>query len=1305
MNYAHKTKEELVTELLRLEQENNFLKNANQPHNANYGVKGYALSEIEVYYRNLMENSPDAICIYSEGKIVQVNKSCIVLLAAKTADELIGKSVLEFVHPQGRDMIIERMKRTATENIILPLAEEKLVRLDGSVVDVEVKAIPVRFHHKPAFQLIILDISERKRVLAALRESEEKYRLIFENSPLGLLSFDDKGVIVACNEMFAQIIGTPIQKLVGLDMKQLPDKKLVSEINKTIDGGTGFYEDVYQSFTSNKTTPIIAFFAPMNIGNGILHGGVGIIKDITERVQAEEDLIERKEKYRGLSEAAFESIFFSEKGICIEQNQTAQNTFGYTNEEAIGRYGTEWIVPEDREMVMNKMLTGDENPYKSTALRKDGTTFPCMLRSKMMHYKGRDVRVTSLTDITDLKQAETLASEKEHLINSIAENSPNLIYIYHVEKGQNIYTNRSISKLLGYNEDEINDNDPDFFKKLMHPDDIRQFDVFYKDVNTWPKNKVFDFEYRILSKSGEWVWFKGREKEFERVNGQMVSLIGTVEDVTTKKRAEVALKESEAKYRALVENGFEGILIIDFEGNVLFANPALLQIFKYADFEQVKGKSVFLFLAPESIPVAIEDLTKVIQGMPMEVAQYKGVTANGTKIIIESLGKLIDFEGSQADIISVRDITTKKAIETALLESEEKYRLIAENTFDGIIVFDAQNHIQYTSPSYRKLFGYSESEEFGRDPDSIYSIIHPDERDALFAEIYKAIGDKKHALTYSYRALNKQGQYVWREDNAKFRYDGDGNYLGCNVVCRDIAERKKAESLLRESEEKYRLIAENTYDGIIAFDAQNHIQYTSPSYRKLLGYSESEEFGRDPDSIYSIIHPDERDALFAEIFKAIGDKKPALTYSYRALNKQGQYVWREDNAKFRYDGAGNYLGCNVVCRDIAERKKAESLLRESEEKYRLIAENTQDTITVLDMDLTITYISPSIKKLTNLSEDEVVFQKIDKILTPESLNKVITLFHEILPAEMDGTALQQSYPPIELQEFHQDGSELWLELSFAFTKNAENKPTGIVTVARDITTRKNIEQELIAAKEKAQESDRLKTAFLNGVSHEIRTPLNGILGFASLLKEADLTGDLKNEFILSIEKSGDRMLETITNIIDTALIHTGQMAIAKSEVNINKLMKQMLGRFEHEAKEKGLSLTGNFMADPEELLVITDDAKLNFILNHLINNAVKFTDSGHIEFGYTLKKPQGDKTTESVFLEFFIKDTGIGIAPERQAAIFAPFEHADIENIRAFQGVGLGLSVSKSFIEMLGGKIWLKSKVGIGSEFYFTLPA
>jgi len=1190
MEYFDKTKDELIADLIHMKQENNSLRASLEANNSNPDVAGKALLESETKYRNLIENSPDAICIYREGIIVLANKACFQLMDTNNEADLIGKPVIDFVHPDCRKLVIERMKTTVAEGVVLPMAEEKLVRPNGSVVDVEVKAMPITLNNKTAIQLIVRDISERKHILEALRESEEKHRLIFENAPLGLLSFDENGVIITSNRMFAQIVGTTIDKLIGLNMLQLPDKKLVAEIQNALNGGIGSYEDVYQSVTSNKLTPLSAFFAPMHVGNGLIRGGVGIIKDISELIQAQEELQERKAKYRGLSEAAFESIFLSEKGICIEQNKTAETTFGYTNEEAIGRYGTEWIVPEDREMVMQKMLTSDENPYESTALRKDGTTFPCMLRSKMMHYKGKDVRVTSLTDITDLKLAKTLASEKEYLMNSIAENSPNLIYIYHVEKGQNIYTNRSISKLLGYNEEEIKDSDPDFFNKLIHPDDIRQFDAFYKNIGTWPQNQVFDFEYRILSKTGDWVWFKGSEKEFERVNGLVISLIGTVQDVTTKKKAEDALKESEAKYRALVENGFEGILIIDFEGNVLFANPALLEIFEYSDFEEVKGKSVFLFLAPESMPAAIADLTKVVQGLDMEVAQYNAITANGKQINIESLGKLIDFEGSKADIISVRDITAKKAIETAL----------------------------------------------------------------------------------------------------------------------------------RESEEKYRLIAENTSDGIIGFDAENRIQYASPAYLKQLGFSEAEELGRNADSIYNVIHPDERDDLFASIFNAIEDKKPELTYSYRALHKTGQYIWREDNAKFRYGADGKYLGCFVVCRNINERKKSESLLRESEEKFRLIAENTEDTIAVLDLDLTITYVSPSVKKLTKLSREEVVFQKIDKMLNAESLKKVKALYHEILPAEREGTARQQSYPPIELEEFHTDGSPIWMELSFTFLKDNNNKPIGLVTVTRDITKRKKIEQELIAAKEMAEQSDKLKTAFLQGINHEIRTPMNGILGFASLLKELDLSGDQQTEFIVSIEKSGNRMIETITTIVNSALLQTGQMEVALSETNVNKLIKQTLIHFKPQSDEKGLQISSYCPEDENDLIINTDEEKLGFILSHLVKNATKFTDHGFIDFGFAIKKPSASLTlnaksdaasttpfgelAEPRELEFYVKDTGIGIPENRQLAIFEPFQHADISNIRAFQGIGLGLSVSKAYIEMLGGEIRLESQNGQGTTFYFTLP-
>jgi signal transduction histidine kinase len=304
-------------------------------------------------------------------------------------------------------------------------------------------------------------------------------------------------------------------------------------------------------------------------------------------------------------------------------------------------------------------------------------------------------------------------------------------------------------------------------------------------------------------------------------------------------------------------------------------------------------------------------------------------------------------------------------------------------------------------------------------------------------------------------------------------------------------------------------------------------------------------------------------------------------------------------------------------------------------------------------------------------------------------------------------------------EFHQNGEVFWIELSFSFLKDANAKPIGLVTVVRDITARKKTEKELIAAKEKAQESDLLKTAFLNGVSHEIRTPMNGILGFASLLKELDLSGELKEEFIVSIEKSGNRMMETITNIIDTALIQSGQMAIVSTETNVYKLMHNTFGKFEKEAQAKGIQLSCLCPIETYDLILSTDEDKLLHILTHLIKNAIKFTDKGHVEFGYRLKKTTfgsqvgienanfqlgTNPDLEQGGLEFFVKDTGIGIPIARQSAIFAPFEHADIANIRAFQGIGLGLSVSKAYIEMMGGEIRLESKEGEGSQFYFTIP-
>ena len=278
---------------------------------------------------------------------------------------------------------------------------------------------------------------------------------------------------------------------------------------------------------------------------------------------------------------------------------------------------------------------------------------------------------------------------------------------------------------------------------------------------------------------------------------------------------------------------------------------------------------------------------------------------------------------------------------------------------------------------------------------------------------------------------------------------------------------------------------------------------------------------------------------------------------------------------------------------------------------------------------------------------------------------------------------------------HKDGSYRWFEWN---STSAQGEL--FYAVARDITERKIVEQELITAKEKAEESDKLKSAFLANMSHEIRTPMNGILGFAELLKEPGLSGEEQQDYIRIIEKSGVRMLNIINNIIDISKIEAGQMELVLSKINVNEVTEQLFLFFKTEAEKKGIELWLRNLSTEKETFFITDKVKFNSILTNLLKNALKYTHAGSIGFGYSLN----DEPDESRTIQFFVRDTGIGIPKERQDSIFERFIQADISDVQAYQGAGLGLSISKAYVEMLGGKIWLESEPGIGSIFYFTLP-
>ncbi len=241
--------------------------------------------------------------------------------------------------------------------------------------------------------------------------------------------------------------------------------------------------------------------------------------------------------------------------------------------------------------------------------------------------------------------------------------------------------------------------------------------------------------------------------------------------------------------------------------------------------------------------------------------------------------------------------------------------------------------------------------------------------------------------------------------------------------------------------------------------------------------------------------------------------------------------------------------------------------------------------------------------------------------------------------------------------------------------------------------------ELVIAKEQAEQSDRLKSAFLANMSHEIRTPMNGILGFSSLLKDFDFISKEQHEYIEIIERSGARMLNIINDIVDISKIESGLMEVNLKDSNINEQIDYIHTFFKPEMDRKKIHFSSKKGLPEKEDIIYTDREKIYAILTNLVKNAIKYTDKGSIDFGYSLKT---ENQTE--VLEFFIKDTGIGIPIDRQEAIFERFIQADITDKMARQGAGLGLSISKAFVELLGGRIRVSSEVGKGSTFYFTIP-
>lgn len=387
-----------------------------------------------------------------------------------------------------------------------------------------------------------------------------------------------------------------------------------------------------------------------------------------------------------------------------------------------------------------------------------------------------------------------------------------------------------------------------------------------------------------------------------------------------------------------------------------------------------------------------------------------------------------------------------------------------------------------------------------------------------------------------------------------------------------------------------------------------------------------------------------------------------------------------------------------------EYHKAIDTLRQKEEQYRTLIEGMSEGIMLADTDDTILFVNQQTCNITKYSENELIGRKNHEILFDTANQETIQEKNHRSKKGMKDTC--------EIELLQKDREKIWIRLNSNPVYDETGRITGSIGVFENIDERKKAEEErnkltleLILAKEKAEESDRLKSAFLANISHEIRTPMNGILGFAELLKSREISPDAKNRYIQIIEQSGIRMLNIINDIIDISKIEAGQMHVQNQETNLNQLLLDLLIFFTPEANAKGLNLSFSTSLTDSQSIILTDHSKLTQILTNLIKNALKFTKSGCIEFGYTVEKSQNAvEPGQALSLQFFVKDTGIGIPADQTLLIFERFRQGSAALTGAHEGTGLGLSISKAFVEMLEGNIWLESKPNKGSVFYIRIP-
>ena len=1118
------------------------------------------------------------------------------------------------------------------------------------------------------------------RLLSKISQSESRYWELFNASPLPIVVLSNSGLVSIANKEFLNYFGLSkvknaygrdIRTLIRLEdehqMKHLADKV---KRNRNKEEYTRMLVSFYHPNGRLKSAEFTASEFMFDERKNILI----IINDLTEKILAENLSLRFG---RILKNSNNEILIFDAKThLFLHATDGALNNLGYPIEE-MHKLTPENITKDDSAVFLKAINTLIDNSQEQVVLeiecrRKNGVLFPVEMTLQMSYEETPAVFIAMLRDLTqEKKAAETISLERsrsqEYL--EIAE----VMFVVIDTQGIITMINRKGLQVLEYNQDELIGKS---WTETCVPEEARN--IISQNLNNIldnNKEQSINFESQIITKYDTIKLVSWQHKPIFDSQGNITGILSSGLDTTDAKKQEFDLKVSQRQYATLISN-LNGIVYRcqnDANWTMLFISQGVLKMTGYSPNELINNSHIAFseIIHPDDKNKVRELIHLALDNNQSYQLEYRIIKKNGETIWVTEYGQGIKEEDRTEHVEGfITDITKIKEAEIQLI----KLSTAIEQSASSIVITDEDGIIEYVNPYFCQLTDYEKEDVLGQKVSILKS-------GKMTKEHYQNLWNTLiSGHTWHGEFLNKKrnGELYWESAVIAPVKDEKGENTSYIAIKQDITEYKqnqadllKSQQELKINEAQFKALSEASFEGIFMSRHGKCIGQNKTA-ELMFGYSDSEVIDKPNNFWFSATYHELIEQRLtggnAEPCEAVAIRKDLSTFPCEIKTRVAEYQ-------------GNMVLFTAIT-NIYRRIEAQKNLLESELRYRALIQNNTSVMLLFDPETgEIVESNNAASSFYGMSEEEL---KSIRIFDLNTLS-----IQELKPALTALRAGEKSYfvfkhktsngvKDVELYTGRMDyqGRELYF------------------SVIHDITDKLQTQKELILAKEKAEESDRLKSAFLANMSHEIRTPMNAIIGFSQLLKDDDITIDESSSYISIITKSGEQLLELIDDIIKISQIEAGIINIHLEQNNLTTLLKETYGMFSLTVKQKGIDLHLD-IPQPEVLHITTDGSRFKQILINLLSNAIKFTHTGEVRFGYTI---EGD------FLKFFVKDTGIGIDEQHYKLIFDRFMQVPHNEKKLYGGTGIGLSISQALVEKMGGKIWLNSAVGKGTEFYFTLP-